>query len=323
MVESIEISKLRGIREGKLENLSQLVILVGPNGCGKSTILDALLLGCSQNRVAAVKAAVARNTLDSLTTRWFLWRGEVDSTAIIGVNANEGHRTLHVQSHGNTISMTVLEGDLKKTTPKTTYLGGGRPVQVESTGKPEWLTEVRLIDSVSRTPPQDLHRLYTDAVVSGGSGQAQSILSDAIQGIRNIEILTEGDVPVVYVVFDQYRIPARQCGDGCHKLIRLALEMSPRRGGLVLIEEPEVHLHARAIRQGARVILAAVQHGVQVVLSTHSLELIDALVEQASEDILDKLSLYRLALSEGVLKSSRLTGPEVKFARDKIEDDLR
>ena len=43
MIRSVEIKNFRGIQDGKLEDLTPLVILVGPNGCGKSTILDALL----------------------------------------------------------------------------------------------------------------------------------------------------------------------------------------------------------------------------------------------------------------------------------------
>ena len=44
VIQSVEIKNLRGIREGKLDGLTALTILVGPNGCGKSTILDALFL---------------------------------------------------------------------------------------------------------------------------------------------------------------------------------------------------------------------------------------------------------------------------------------
>ena len=58
-------------------------------------------------------------------------------------------------------------------------------------------------------------------------------------------------------------------------------------------------------------------------LTTHSLELIDALLAASSPEDLEKLSLYRLQLQAGVLKSSRLPGPEVAFARGQIEDDLR
>jgi AAA15 family ATPase/GTPase len=84
-----------------------------------------------------------------------------------------------------------------------------------------------------------------------------------------------------------------------------------------------VHQHPGAIRQSARAILAAVRRQIQVILTTHSLELIDALLAESSDEDLAKLSLYRLQLQGGALKSSRLPGPDIAFARTTIEDDLR
>ncbi len=50
MINSIEIKNFRGINDGKLEKLTPLTILVGANGCGKSTVLQSLLLGASSDR---------------------------------------------------------------------------------------------------------------------------------------------------------------------------------------------------------------------------------------------------------------------------------
>jgi len=63
---------------------------------------------------------------------------------------------------------------------------------------------------------------------------------------------------------------------------------------------------------------------VQVVLSTHSLELIDTLVSGTStDDELDLLSVYQLALKSGKLLSNGIPGREVSFLRATIEEDLR
>lgn len=47
MIHTVEIRGLRGIREGTLNQLTPLVVLVGPNACGKSTVLEALFMGAS------------------------------------------------------------------------------------------------------------------------------------------------------------------------------------------------------------------------------------------------------------------------------------
>ena len=70
MISSIEIRNFRGIQSGKLEDLTPLTILVGPNGCGKSTILDALILGAHRQLFKAVQQLVKeRNGLDGMRIR--------------------------------------------------------------------------------------------------------------------------------------------------------------------------------------------------------------------------------------------------------------
>ena len=44
MLRSLEIQNFKGIKQGKLEDLAQVNVLVGRNNSGKSTILDALIL---------------------------------------------------------------------------------------------------------------------------------------------------------------------------------------------------------------------------------------------------------------------------------------
>jgi AAA15 family ATPase/GTPase len=91
----------------------------------------------------------------------------------------------------------------------------------------------------------------------------------------------------------------------------------------VLLEEPESHQHPANLRLAARSIHAAVRRGIQVVSTTHSLEFIDILLAESSDQDLENLSLFRLKLEDGKLVSVRLAGPEVAVARNEIEDDLR
>jgi hypothetical protein len=183
--------------------------------------------------------------------------------------------------------------------------------------------EVRFIDprAVSLTAP--LHQTYTRVVEHGLYKEAIASLKTLIPGLQDIQILAEGDMPVVYLIFGEYAVPAALAGDGIRLLLNLTFELATRPGGLVLLEEPEVHMHPGAIRQSARAILAAVRRKVQIVLSTHSLELIDAILSESSDADLEQLSLYRLQLQQGSLKTSRLPGPQVAFARTEIQDDLR
>ena len=168
-----------------------------------------------------------------------------------------------------------------------------------------------------------MHQLFTDAVRQGRREEAKGIAQNLVPHSTNIEILTEGDKPIIHLVFEDHSVPAAFAGDGICSLIRLGLELVSRPSGVVLVEEPEVHQHPAAIRQSVQAILAAVRRGIQIILTTHSIELIDALLAQSSPEDIEKLSVYRLNLDQGTLTSSRIPGAEAAFLRTEIESDLR
>jgi predicted ATPase len=166
--------------------------------------------------------------------------------------------------------------------------------------------------------------LYTQTVEQGRKSEAVGVLDELLTDFENVEILTEGDTPVVHVVFADHSVPAAVAGDGVHFLLRQSLELAARADGVVLIEEAEAHMHPAGICQSARVMFAAVRRGIQIVVSTYSLEFIDALLSEAkSDEHLRQLSVYGLSLKQGRLIADRTLGPDVAFARTEIADDLR
>jgi hypothetical protein len=145
-----------------------------------------------------------------------------------------------------------------------------------------------------------------------------------VPGLRTILMTEVGGASVVQLVFSDHSVPVALAGDGIQGLVRVCFELALPAGGTALLEEPEASQHPRALRQTARAIVAAVRRDVQVVLSTHSLELLDALLlELELGEGLPLLSLHHLGLVEGQLKSSRYEGSEVAFARETVGEDLR
>jgi predicted ATPase len=169
-----------------------------------------------------------------------------------------------------------------------------------------------------------LAQIYTEAVTQGRREEVLGFLSTLVPGLRNLEILVSHRMePVLHLVFADKSVPVALAGDGIRSMLRLGLELASRSGGLVLVEEPEVHQHPKALQQSAKVLLAGVRRGLQIVLATHSLELIDALLLEATQDDLQLLSTFRLNLNDGVLAHSRIDGEKMAFARGQIEEDLR
>ncbi len=180
-----------------------------------------------------------------------------------------------------------------------------------------------MIKSHCEDVERPLYVLLTEALDQGLTGQVMAIIREVVPGVKDLKIATEGREPIVYMVYEDHGLPAALAGDGIYSLVRLCLELVTYPQGTVLLEEPEVHQHPRAIGQTIRAVLAAVRRDIQVVMTTHSLELIDYLVAESSEEDLKKLSLYRLELENGKLISVRVPGSEVAFARGDIDRDLR
>jgi predicted ATPase len=148
-------------------------------------------------------------------------------------------------------------------------------------------------------------------------------MAAVVPGLSDIEILTDDEAPILHLVFADHSVPVEVAGDGIEMLLRLTPELASRPRGVVLMEEPEAHQHPRAIGQTAKAVLAAVRRGIQIIVSTHSLDLIDNLLAHSGDADLDRVSVHRLALAKGVLHCQRLAGKDVAFARSAIEDDLR
>jgi len=331
VIRCVEIKGLRGIREGKLTDLSPLVVLVGPNGSGKSTVIEGVLIGASPVASDAIIQVIRRHEAGGGGPRWLLWRAgegvpnEITVTTTAGVS-----RTCQLQlDRGRPENETVIDFTVIR---DGSQLAGGR-IRGEknkyhshhpSAFIPlEGVPEAHLVEAYPAVFQRPLHEPYTQAVRNGRRKEAIGILSEVFPRVTNVEILTENGEPILHFVFTDYSVPATLAGDGIQSLLRLSLELAASGGGIALLEEPEVHQHPGAIRQSARAILAAVRRQIQVVLTTHSLELIDAILAASSDQDLDRLSLYRLQLQDGDLKSSRLPGRDIAFSRAEIEDDLR
>ena len=328
MISSIEITRFRGIREGKLEDLSPLTILVGPNGCGKSTVLDALLIGASPEPGHAIGQAVVRHQGVRHGPRWLLWRAQEKGKAVLETKTTAGSRRKHTITLMNSARIQcrieIVSGDSRivsadvqfgSPTEYTILSGAAAPL-------PD-IPDVRIVEELADSIQTPLHELLTNCIEQGRRPEVRQIIADLVPGVNDVLILTEDSSPLVYLEYADHAIPAALEGDGIHWLLRTSLELFARSEGVVLLEEPEVHQHPGAMRQTVRAILSAVRRGIQVVLSTHSLEFIDILLAESSEEDLEKLSAFRLQLEQGALKSCRLPGPEVAFSRNEIGNDLR
>jgi predicted ATPase len=347
MIESVTFTGLRGIREGSLEGLSPLTVLTGVNGCGKSTVLDALLIVDAARPEAAIAHAVQRRTATRFGARWLVHNKEPQAEIDIRCSGNERHRcvlrwrrapvplaesdprrdavhkryTQHIEVE---VEDATFDGNVIPESSGTGWVafdGGNEHI---TSGKLEF-GEQPTSFLVDPGLPILLDRAYSEATRLGRREEIIAVLRELVPDLSSVEILSEDDgSPALYVVRGQRgAIPIGVAGDGVQALVQLATEFAALPGGSVLVEEPEVYQHPAALRLTARVLLATMRRGVQVVLTTHSLELIDMLVEEARPEDLAALSIFTLALEDGELRSGRLAGHQIAAARADVAEDLR
>jgi hypothetical protein len=312
-------------------DLTPLVVLVGPNGVGKTTVLEALFIAASPDPSPSVEQIVRRHETGGTRQGWLLWKEGREGDGEITVTTETGltrRCTLtpdrSTPANETTLTVRAFEPDGSSRTGWIAWSENKKTGRSGLSFAPlNGLKQGSLVEGYPASTQEPLHALYSEASRQGRRQEALDMVRGVLPEIVDLEIQTESAVPVLFMDFGSYSVPATLSGDGLQTLLRLSLSLAVSAGGLALLEEPEVHQHPGAIRQNARVILAAVRRGIQVVLTTYSLEIIDALLGESLDADQALLCLYRLKLQQGSLNYSRLDGAEVAFARTEIQDDLR
>lgn len=352
MLKNIDIANIRGIAEGSLDDLASINVFVGPNNSGKSTVLEALFIGCNPSPKEAFNRTLKTRKVEN-PGEWFLYRGQglPGKSGAIKVKSHNGldrHVSLKLpQGNRKDIALTwtdkkeqKLKQDQAKqkerfSTEKDRNKKDDAKKQLEELNKEikdwqnervdQWpFSEVNFFEPEERESTKSLHSLYTIASQRGVIKQAKSVITEVARDIEDVEILAPGNRPVLHFVDRTNRaLPVSLAGEGIQLLLRISLELATPAGGLVMLEEPETHLHPAAIRQVARIIHATARRNIQVALSTHNLDMIDYLLAENDENKPNSLAFYRLQLDDGKLLTSRLTGEEAQESRLDFSEDLR
>jgi predicted ATPase len=349
VITSVKLERFRGIREGTLDGLAPLTVLVGPNGSGKSSILDALLIAGSANPADAIGRSVKRRAAAEPAAAWLFHR--MTQTSSIVVTTDEETRTVLLQwrddlharlltasegafrSMSGAVEANVLVRKHNTTTPvETRHWVAFSDTNEFQTNGPNGLAggepalRVELVDLRGAAPGADpLHDILSRALRRGAKKPVIELLKEVLPpDFEDLQVATEKSIPSVHLVTRSGSVPVSHAGDGIRGLVRVALALGAQESGVALVEEPEVHQHPAALRQTARALVAAARRGIQTIVATHSLELIDEMIAEASQkEFTDSLAVLRLSLTDGVLSSVATRGAQLLSARTQVEVELR
>jgi hypothetical protein len=345
MLSSIQISGFRGIARSAALELAPLTILLGPNGSGKSAVLDALLIGSHPRPTEAVGHAVQRRGLKD-SAKWLLRRADPDTEARIEVSTPTMTRTTvlrfreggpKLRGHAGPFGRILLQltpshvpsGPIGTVhvppTPVTHFAYDDRYVADDFVAEAVLSPDVRLVDSFEPYEPVALARTFDQLLLGGRIGATHALLTKLVRGAKELRISVDAaNAPLLYVVFEGEAgaVPLGLAGDGVKLAVRASMALAVSREGVVLLEEPDAHLHPAALWLLAKAMVEAVRGGLQVILSTHSLELVDALIAECADD-LSRLAILRTRLRDGELVTVRTPGDEARHDRVDLDEDLR
>jgi len=336
----VEIDGFRGLRSLNLEGLGRVNILVGQNNCGKTSVLEALSILCQpQNPREWIKIVRQRdfggldeNILQSL--HWCFQQGkELDFYATVGIRCDfrcKGH-------FSNPLSVVYKE--LSSDDIKSIFDSNENKEEVRGAMLSHLFldNEVKsfdlIIDERERSQiysypemnaPSIECRMLTPYSYQLNKVQLQTfskqLFSDDIvellkkfdSDIESIQIASfTGERAAIYIKHKRLGIvPLSIFGDATRRAVLLTSTLlSLKDGGVLLIDEVEVGIHISALANVFKWLVEAARSlNVQVFVTTHSLEALDAITFSDNDLAEEDIVVFRLKQTEEKTESKRLSG---------------
>ena len=336
-ISSVSISNLRGIKSCRLDEMADVNVLVGSNGSGKSTILEAVYLASAwaQNNDPIRGKHKLDYTIERRTGRksWmeakeYLWyRMETQNPIKITLTFTTGTKyalkiieqekevwlelprkvraELAEYDHFSAATKTLLN---LKTLRKTS----GQHVLSEYVEAPEtrFLGGAVLIDAELVTNPSHIEReVWPKALHKRLDKQVVEVLRQGYE--PTAEGLTYMPYPEgLAVQLKDTTVRIDDLGDGARIAVITGLALSTVKDTAVMIEDPESHQHPK----GLAVIMdfalkMAKTNNLQLLITTHSIELVKILRKLSDKHSL-KYKVYHVQRDHQGHVDTRTLTPE-------------
>lgn len=356
---TIEIRAFRGLRDVRLEGLSRVNLIAGRNNAGKTSVLEAIAACChpvnGDRWIASLwwrSVDVSRRPLDDQFA-WLFPRRQGDTPpyrlelafeagAPPGRWVVTGELTQRLEIADGGAGDPIEAGG----SPTTIVSAVRLAVQSEDEhGQPEAPArstfELRRGATVERLRSSvDARTLTLTPVVHRNEefmikGLARLADSSTWASITDLMRLLDPEVERIEV-FDptgtrsSVRIwhrsmgaaPINAFGDGFRRALVYAICMPQCAGGVLLIDEVETAIHYSALCDVFRwLVEAATMHNVQLFITTHSLEAIDAFIEATPET--PDTTFFRLYDSGKGTAILRIAEERLRTTRQQLGAEVR
>ena len=333
---NILVGAYRGIAGISLDGLRRINLIAGVNNAGKTSVLEAVHLLVHQNDETAL--------LDAMRWRG-RWEGPPDPVWLVDQIPE------HICISGNfdqvedNVAKIVVQrtddageriGD--QTSFLTRYLieahygnwtqsadvalFSDRPHRTHFDGR-HWLCRSVLTSSFGANRLDALVKANEAALEAGTKAKVIDFVREHVDSrMTNIELADEQRRFLVSHLDFERAPDLSSFGDGLRRVFEIGLLFASVRGGVLLIDEFESAIHPQLLRAFARIVHElAVEHNVQVFLTTHSKEALDAFVlnDYATGDIAG----YAVCQSDDGVGVRRFDGEKLERLHKALDFDLR
>ena len=351
MLRSISISNFRGIKKGSIDNLSQITILIGKNCVGKSSILEALYLvsACASKHdplrgMDKLDYVIYRRggRGDWNGNRYVLWyQQDVEEPIKVCLKIGDKFHEFHVvdeDKHNYPIRFR-LNGYFIDLESQSKIYGQSRvEALLKVMGMEKEELKTRNLDEVKEFLKGILFiddRLLIEYVDRIEKNTWRSVTAKRLDKVI-VELIKEEFEPesenLTYIPYGQHYALSLQTsrttfridelGDGARYAVLSSLIILAYRPSLLLIEEPELHMHPRGLYALLKFILKlSKERGFQVIMTTHSVEAA-LIIGRVCEELGMDASFKFIEREEGILKVRDFAIEEAEILR-KSGIDLR
>ena len=329
----LEIKAFRGIRNLTLKDFQDVNLLLGDNDAGKTTVLEAIVLGgvrnniddiirCSRARLSPTSAFFrSYSTLESFYFM-FPFSDEPENSIELSMTFDEIRHSLRLEGQLMLTESESNDGKLEEIrTFEGTYIVDGKSQRLEMPENYRYKVPLKTSQETATLFCSSGSHLWATNRLSAYSGKGNErkiveimrLIDPDIEGVK----LVQGAIGV-HEVIEHGRfgeVPLFTYGDGLKKLLTLADAVISAENGILLIDEIETSVQASLLSEAfSWLIKACGEMNVQLFATTHSLEAISALTRCAMENSDISLAGYRLDRLEEKIKVRRFS----KIALNKL-----
>ena len=343
MLKTLEIRRYRGIDALTLDGLGQLNVLVGANGAGKTTVLEALVLLMSGGQPDVVPRLAAVRGLDVALDAPQAARDLYWAPMFFNLEVNLPAVFTGIQTTGRKLEVSMR---IEKANVRDVPITKGQLDAFLMSAEEEQLVfrfaangiknERRMIlgEGAIRIDGANVRPGIPSAYISPHSGDSADEAKDlaklqrtkrlgvVIEALRQVEpriqgleVSVAGGQPVIFCDIGlPVLVPLSSLGGGILRITRLLLTISSAPGGIALMDEVETGLHHSAMSTTWTAIrTAANQFNTQVVATTHSLECVQAAYGALGGD---GFQLIRVERADGTTRATQYTPSALSGAID-------